>query len=159
MNVVPEPNFGVSGASNVSLQPFKLPSFDDMTDFALQGRPELRQAGYDKRINREEAQIALLELLPGVAPFISANADTNSFLYNPNWISAGAKASWNLMKIAAYPQRKAAVEAEANYLDKKALATAIAIMAEVEVSRINYLQAREKFRIAQEYYQVEFRSL
>ena len=59
------------------------------------------------------------------------------------------------MKIFAYPQRRAAVDAEAAYLEEKALATAVAIMTEVQVARVNYLQSQESFRIAQELYDVE----
>ncbi len=155
MNVSPEANFQVSPSRTPRSLPGALPTFGEMTEVALQERPELREAGYNSRVNKREAEIALLELLPGIAPFLSANTDTNSFLYNSNWVSAGAKASWNLMKVFTYPQRRASVEAEANLLDKKALATAVAIMTEVQVSRMNFLRASEKFRIAQEFYSVE----
>ena len=132
-----------------------LPSFGNMSKAALQNRPEIREAGYNVRINQHEAEVALLELLPGIGPLLTANTDTNSYLYNPNWVTAGAKASWNLIKIFTYPQKRAAVEAEAAYLDEKALATAVAIMTEVQVARINYLQSQEKFRVSQELYDVE----
>jgi outer membrane protein TolC len=155
MNVNPGPDFRVAASRSAALQPARLPSFKEMSEIALQRRPELRQAGYDLRVNQREAEIALLELLPSIGPSLSVNTDTNSFLYNHDWVSAGTKASWNLMKILTYPKRKAAVEAEADYLDKKALATAVAIMTEVQVSRINYLHAREKVRIAQEFFEVE----
>jgi outer membrane protein TolC len=135
--------------------PHALPSFGAMSKAALQKRPEIREAGYNVRINQREAEVALLELLPGIGPLLTANTDTNSYLYNPNWVTAGAKASWNLMKIFAYPRRRAAVEAEAAYLDEKALATAVVIMTEVQVARVNYLQSQERFRIAQELYDVE----
>ena len=155
MNVRPNSPFVVSAPRKPVALPHALPSFGTMSKAALQKRPEIREAGYNVRINQREAQVALLELLPGIGPLLTANTDTNSYLYNPNWVTAGAKASWNLMKIFAYPQRRAAVDAEAAYLDEKALATAVAIMTEVEVARVNYLQSQERFRIAQELYDVE----
>ena len=146
MNVRPDSPFVVSAPRKPIALPHALPSFGTMSKFALQKRPEIREAGYNVRINQHEAEVALLELLPGIGPLLTANADTNSYLYNPNWVTAGAKASWNLMKIFNYPQRRAAVEAEAAYLDEKALATAVVIMTEVQVARVNYLQSQERFQ-------------
>ena len=54
----------------------------DMVRLALENRPELREVAYKARINRQEAEAALLELLPGVQLYAGWNFDTNDFLLN-----------------------------------------------------------------------------
>jgi outer membrane protein TolC len=155
MNLPPGTDFRLSKADGPPAFPGALPPAGEMVAAALQQRPELRQAGYGARINQREAEAALLELLPGVAPFLSANTDTNSYLYNSNWVAAGAKASWNLMKLFTYPHKQDAIQAEGDLISQKALAMAMTIMAQVHVSRLNYMQARKKLQAAQELFDVE----
>ena len=155
MNLPPGTDFKLSLAGAPASFADTLPPAGNMMSFALLQRPELRQAGYSSRINQREAEAALLELLPGITPLLSVDYDSNSFAYEHNWVAAGAKASWNLMKIFSYPRKDAAIQAEGDTLDKKALATAMAIMMQVQVSRLNYSQAKRSFYLAQDLYDVE----
>lgn len=132
-------------------------SGDDMVKLALQNRPELREVGYQERINKEEATAALLEILPGASIYASANMDSNDFLENSNWISYGAKVGWNLMKVFAYPARMDAVRTKDALLDKKALATTMAIMTQVYVARARYKYLKRSASTAAEYYTVQRR--
>ncbi len=128
---------------------------EQMVDIALQNRPELREVGYQERINKKEAKAAILEILPGASVYAGANLDTNDFLFNSNWVSYGAKVGWNLMKVFTYPARKSAVEAKDDLLDQKALATTMAIMTQVYVSRARYKYLRRSAATAAEYYQIQ----
>ena len=56
---------------------------------ALRQRPELREVQYRLRINDQEAEAALLELLPSLQSYAGLNYDSNSFLYNKHWLSWG----------------------------------------------------------------------
>lgn len=132
-------------------------SGEEMVALALQNRPELREVGYQERINRKEAKAAILEILPGASVYAGANLDTNDFLFNSNWIGYGAKVGWNLMKVFTYPARKGAVTAKDDYLDKKALATTMAIMTQVYVARARYKYTRQAAETSAEYYQVQRR--
>ena len=128
---------------------------DEMVDLALRNRPELRDAAYQKRINKKEAKAALLQILPGASIYAGANLDTNDFLFNSNWVSYGAKVGWNLMKVFAYPAQKAAVQAKDDLLDKRALATTMAVMTQVYVTRARYKYLHRSAQTAAEYYSVQ----
>ncbi|MEL6736077.1 MAG: TolC family protein, partial [Pseudomonadota bacterium] len=130
---------------------------DEMVKLAINNRPELREVAYKQRINQQEAKAALLGILPGLQVYAGANLDTNDFLYNSNWISYGAKIGWNLMKVFAYPAQKRSVKAKEDLLDKRALATTMAIMTQVYVSRARYHHLLQSASNASEYYSVQRR--
>lgn len=112
---------------------------------ALEQRPELRELSYRKRINLRELDAALIELLPGISPYAGANFDSNSFLLHSNWLSWGARASWNVMRLFQYPRRRHMIEAQQEVLEQRDLATALAVVTQVHVSRARVaLLSRER---------------
>jgi outer membrane protein TolC len=132
----------------------KIPS-EEMVRLAMLNRPELREVAYKARINEREAEAALLELLPGIQLYAGANFDSNSFLLDNSWVSWGAKASWNAMRLFAYPAKKSVISAESALIDNQALATTMAIMTQVEVARLRYHYLRKSAQTAAEYHQVQ----
>ncbi len=141
---------------------FNLPSklkidASEMVTRAIRDRVELHENWYQQRINKREATAAMLELLPGLDLFTGDDWSSNSFLLNGNWISWGAKASWNLMNIFKYPIRKRVIEEQDEVLQARALALTIAIMAQVHVSRTNYQQRIKELEIAAEYRSIQKR--
>ena len=130
-----------------------------MVRMALQNRPELREAAYRQRINTQEANAALLELLPGVGVNAGLNWDSNDYLYNNNWVAWGAKASWNLIRVFSFPARQQQIRAKEDLLKAQAQALAMAIIAQVHISRMRYLYQRKVFRSAEEYFDVQRRIL
>jgi len=81
---------------------------------------------------------AALEALPGVKLFAGINTSSNDFLYNNDWSNVGAQASWNLMKVFETPARKARAAGQTSLEREKALATAMAVMTQVNVARARY---------------------
>lgn len=130
---------------------------DDMVWTAMQNRPELRELDYRMRINMQEARAALIELLPGIQVYAGGNYDSNDFLLNSDWVSWGAKASWNLIKLVNYPARRAVIDAQDGLLHQRALATTMAIMTQVHVARIRFLHYRKELGTAREYLNVQNR--
>ena len=122
-----------------------------MVRIALENRPEVHDVMYRQRINQHDAEAALLELLPGLQLFAGSNFDSNSFLLHDQWLSWGAKASWNVIKIFQYPARKNVIEAQDQLLDQRALSLAMAIMTQVHVSRARLLLFRKELAIASAY--------
>lgn len=110
-----------------------------LVDVAMRNRPELRQLSYEQRINALEDDIQLLKTFPNLKGFIGFNFDTNSLLFNQNFVGWGARASWNLLNVFSYPQRIATVEAEGDLIDRRALALTQAVATQVDVSRVRYL--------------------
>ncbi|MCH9806874.1 MAG: TolC family protein [Alphaproteobacteria bacterium] len=132
---------------------------EEMIDRALVSRSELREVAYGERINRQEAHAAILEMLPGISADAAPNFNSNDFLFNQYWVSWGAKASWNLIKVFSYPARRAEVESRDDLLDARALAVTMAIMTQVHVSRARLIHSRRKYRVATEFYDVQYRIL
>lgn len=128
---------------------------DEMVFAALENRPEIRDIQYKLRINEEETKRALLELLPGARLFATANWDSDSYLYNSNWIGWGAKATWNVMQVFKYPAEKRLIEAKDEVLDARALAVTMAIMTQVHVSRIRYGHAQKLYSTAAKHLDVQ----
>ncbi len=115
---------------------------------ALQNRPEMREIAYQLRINDQELDAQLLQLLPGLQVYAGGNYDSNEFLVNTSWLSWGAKASWNLMRVFSLPSTKAKIDAQGTLLDTRSLSVAMAVMTQVHVSRARFLHAKKEFGTA-----------
>jgi outer membrane protein TolC len=130
-------------------------SADKLVQQALENRPEMHEIAYRLRINQKEATAALLELLPGAQLYLGGNFDSNRFLLNNNWLSYGAKASWNLMKLVAYPAKKDVLDAQDKLLDQRSLALTMAIMTQVHVSRARYTHAQRELHTTADYLNIQ----
>ncbi|MEZ5816453.1 MAG: TolC family protein [Hyphomicrobiaceae bacterium] len=158
MNLKPGTRFALAGGSHSRLVSLPMP-VSDMISTALQNRSELREVWYQKRINKHELDAALLELLPGLTPYAGTNYDSNDFLYNSHWLSWGAKASWNLIRVFQYPAKREVIEAQEHQLDARSLAVAMAVVTQVHVSRIRFLQFSKELATANEFLSVQRRLL
>ncbi|MDI2146168.1 TolC family protein [Pseudomonas sp. ITA] len=105
---------------------------------ALRNRPELRQLGYQQRINKQELDAQILSVFPNLKGFVGVNYDNNDYLYNNHWTQFGARASFNLMNVFRLPDAKRTVTAEGDVLRAKELATAMAVMTQVHVAHTRY---------------------
>ena len=150
MNLRPGTRFSVVGARRLGALALHLP-LPKLIETALANRPEIRDVWYRRRINEQEYSAALLELLPGLSPYAGTNYDSNDFLYNSNWVSWGAKASWNVIRVFQYPARREVVDAQERLLDARELAVIMAIITQVHVSRIRYYQFAKELATANEY--------
>ncbi len=155
MNLSPQDQFTMVLPSR-KLKSLKLTIPDtEIFTLALQNRPELREIAYRGRIEEQEVKAALLELLPGIQLYAGANYDTNSYLLSSNWVSWGAKASWNAMRLFQYPARKKVIKAGLALNDQRALAMTMAIMTQVQVAKIRYHYLRKSARTSAEYFYVQ----
>ncbi|MGL4490372.1 MAG: TolC family protein [Rhizobiaceae bacterium] len=128
---------------------------ESMVDLALKNRPELRENIYSARINAKEADAALLKMLPGASVYGSLNLDTNDFLYNSNWATWGAKASWNAIQLLKYPAMKSEIDAQSSLIDQQSLALTMAIITQVHVARARYAYLHKSAGTAAEFYNVQ----
>ncbi len=159
MNLPPDQHYSlVIPERRISNLEMKIPA-GEMVRLALQNRPEIREIAYKSRISVQEAEAALLELLPGIQLYKSASFDSNDFLLDNNWVNWGTKASWNLMKLFQYPARKQLTDAEIRLNDERSLAMTMAIMTQVEVARARYHYLRKSAHTAQEYFGIQNRLL
>jgi outer membrane protein TolC len=131
----------------------------DMIGAALLNRAELRDITYQQRINANEAHAALLELLPGLHIYAGTNHDTNKYLLHTQWVTWGAKTSWNLMRAFQYPAKREVIRAQDDLLQARALALTMAVMTQVHVSRIRYANAARELQTARDFHDVQDRLL
>lgn len=92
-----------------------------MEQMALENRSEIRELIYKKRINAKEAKVAILKLLPGIDLNYGGSYNDNSFLFNNDWLSYGARVSWNLLNILKLPATKKILRRKKLYLMQKGL--------------------------------------
>lgn len=95
--------------------------------------------------------------MPGLTPYAGTNFDSNDLLFNHNWLSWGAKVSWNLIRVFQYPTRKSIIEAQDRLLDERALAVTMAVITQVHVSRIRFHHFSQELATANEYLDVQRR--
>lgn len=134
-------------------------SAEDMMTSALRHRPELREVSYLQRINAKELDVRLLSLLPSVRGVLGVNYDSNDFLYNNNWLQAGARASWNVLNLFKLPAQKRAVRAEGDLLRQRELALAMAVMTQVHVSRAQLAHRNDELLTARQQRDIQSRIL
>lgn len=159
MNLDPGSHFEIAlpDRHDVSL-PTEL-SARKMIELAMVNRPELREITYQQGINEKEAAAALLELLPGINLHADFTNDTNDFLFNQDWVSWGAKTSWNLMNLFRYPLRKRNIEATEDLLHQRALALTMAVMTQIHVSRTRFAFAQIHMENSEKYRSVQHQIL
>jgi outer membrane protein TolC len=155
MDVPPGVEFTLADHQDRTLPAVLNLSVKEMIDEALFNRPELRDIAYQRRINEREATAALLELLPGLRLYASANEDSNNFLLNDHWVTMGASAAFNLIKVVSLPAKRNAIEMQDGVLDQKSLAATMVVLTQVHVSRIRYRHFVEELDTAQRYNAVQ----
>jgi outer membrane protein TolC len=120
---------------------------DRLENMALRMRPEMAEEGYRARISRDEARKALLGLMPNLSVDFGLNHDSNKFLVNNTWTSAGINVAMNLVKIFSLPSLQRAEEAQRGADDARRLAMAIAVLAQTRLAALRYSLVADEFLI------------
>ena len=102
---------------------------------AYQNRPEIRQALYRSDLTRLSNKEALWRHLPGMRVFIGANHNTNSFVLNQDFASAGLNLSWDLLRLGQIGETKRAGELAIVDQERQTEMLAGAVMAQVMIAR------------------------
>lgn len=130
-----------------------------MEELSLVHRSELREIAYQQRINAKETKVAILQLLPGINLNIGENYSSNSFLFNNDWLSYGAKVSWNLLNVFKLPATERATEAQEMVLKARKLAMSMAVLTQVHVSLAQYSHSKNEYKTAADYYKTQSKIL
>ncbi len=125
-------------------------NMDDLEAFALRNRPELAEEGYKARISDSEARKGLLALLPNLNLSLDRNFDTNRFLVNNTWNSAGLSVAMNLVKVFSLPAVRSSAEAQKKLDETRRLAAAIAIMTQTRVAAVRFGLLSHEYSVWQE---------
>src|SRR5688572_1326913 len=123
---------------------------DRLENMALRLRPEMAEEGYKARISQDEARKALVGLLPNLSLDFGRNYDSNKFLVNNTWSSAGINVALNLVKIFSLPAVRRAEDAQRGADDARRLAMAMAILAQTRLAALRYSIVADEFLIWEE---------
>jgi outer membrane protein TolC len=122
-------------------------NLDDLDALALRSRPEMAEEGYRARISADEARKALVGILPNLSFDISRQHDSNRFLLNNNWTSAGLNVAFNLVKAFSLPALNRSEEAQRRVDEARRQAMAMAVLAQTRVAAIRYMLVADEFLI------------
>src|SRR5256886_1791091 len=114
---------------------------------ALQMRPEMAEEGYRVRISADEARKALAGLLPGISFELGRNYDSNRFLINNSWTSAGVNVAFNLVKVFSLPALNRSEEAQRRADEARRLAMAMSVLAQTRLAAVRYALVADEFLI------------
>ncbi len=128
---------------------------NQLEEYALMNRPELRQLDYKKRIASSKAKTALLGMLPSLNLGVSANHTSNKYVYNNDWVNAGASVSWDLLRLLSYGSYKDMQVAEESLLEASSLSLSMAILLQVNVSVAQYMHARDQYNDHMRYFDTQ----
>jgi outer membrane protein TolC len=105
---------------------------------ALRNRPEIAEEIYKARISESEAKKAIVGLLPGLNLDLTRNFDSNKYLVNNYWTSAGIGIAFNLVKAFSLPAVNRSAEAQARVDETRRLAMAMAVLTQTRIAAVRF---------------------
>jgi outer membrane protein TolC len=148
MNMPPGADFEIAEVRLTD--PMKTPTdIQKMEMVALMSRPELREEDYKGRISQADAKKLLLGALPGIELETALQFDSNKYLYNSNWITMGARASWNLFRLLSLPATMNLNEAQGKVDQVRRAALTMAVITQVRLANQRYDMALYDYTLAQ----------
>ena len=102
---------------------------------AYKNRPEIRQALYKADLTEIKNEEDLWRHLPAMRFFIGGNSNSNSFVLNSNFVSAGANLSWDLLRLGQIGETKRNGKLALAEDNRQTEILASAIMAQVMIAR------------------------
>jgi outer membrane protein TolC len=136
-----------SPASGAREVPDLTANLDELDAIALRSRPEMAEEGYRARISADEARKALIGVLPNLSLDLSRQYDSNRFLLNNSWTSAGLNVAFNLVKAFSIPALNRSEEAQRKVDEARRQALAVAVLAQTRVAAVRYMLVADEFLV------------
>lgn len=148
VNLAPGSDFRVAGPESNAREVLDFTAdIGKLEALALRARPELAEEVYRARISADEARKALVGLLPGLTLDLARNYDSNRFLVNNTWTSAGLTVALNLVRIFSLPALGRSEEAQRKADTARRLAMAMAILAQTRIAAVRYELVADEFLV------------
>ena len=132
---------------------------DRLELLAIAGAADIREQHYNVRNAHMEARKTLLRLFPRLSLDYGYNYDSDEFLINNTWNDAGAQLAFGLLNVANIPLTRQLTEAGIELSDRRRVATLMAVISQVHISRQQYANARSLYNRADQLTDVEQRIL
>lgn len=152
----PTGQFTLAATAEQTLQPLPT-NLAVLEDTALMNRPELREEDLRRRISADETRRQLMLAFPNLTLGIGRQYDSNSLLYNNDWVEGSARISWNLLRVLSAPAVKKAGERQLEVDDARRQALAMAVMTQMRIAVLRYGLARSDLDLAQKSLDVDSR--
>ena len=152
----PSTQFNLAEAPEQALQPLPT-NLALLEDTALMNRPELREEDYRKRISADETRRQLMQAFPNLTLGIGRQYDSNSLLYNKDWVEDSSRVSWNLLRVLSAPAVSKAGDRQQEADDARRQALSMAIMTQTRIAALRYGLAKSDLDLAQKSMEVDAR--
>jgi outer membrane protein TolC len=128
-----------------------------MEEMAIGNNADLKEQFYNVRISVAETRKSMLKLFPSLSFNYGYKHDSDSYLINNSWSEAGAQLSWNLLSLLSLPAMNRYNEASEKLAEQRRMATQMAVLAQVHLSRQQYESAYLMFQRADEIWRIDQR--
>ncbi len=155
MNLKPGTPFRLAVPKDVAIHHLPKLPLEQLEYVALQNRPEIQRARYEKRVSVLETKKTLLRLFPGLSLSYDYNYDTNKFTYFPYWNQTGVRISWNIFNLFTFPERYRQGKTREELEDLKRLALSIGILSSVNLAWQDYYEVLGEYYMSKEQLSIE----
>lgn len=111
---------------------------ESLERIALENRPELREEAYKARITDLEWRKQVIGLLPNLGVDLGYNYDSNRYLVNNQWASAGLNLSFGLLRIFSLPAVNKASDDQRTVDETRRMALAGSVMVQTRMAAARY---------------------
>lgn len=131
----------ITAMPSAALTPPPMVDVAALEETSLNLRPEIREAAYQEKIDRQDIYKEIIKMLPGIGVLGSLNYDSNKLLYNNTWGELGVRATWNIFSLIQGPKAIEAAESAVDVAKARRLALAVAVLTQVNLGVQEYHNA------------------
>ena len=128
-----------------------------MEEAALLQNADLREQHYNARMARLETQKTMARLFPNLSFSYGLKYDSDNYLVNNTWNETGLQLSFNLFNLMTGPTQMKLAEAGVALADQRRMATQLAVLTQVHLARLQFINARSQFDRADAIYTTDLK--
>ena len=121
-----------------------------LEDVGLILRPELRIEAYQQKIDRQDVYKEIVKMLPGFGILGGLNYNSNSLLYTNAWSAIGVRATYNLFSVIQGPLAISVAKQAVQLAEDRRVALSVAILSQINLAVLDYANALDTYKTAQE---------
>ncbi len=126
-----------------------------LEEVALLNNADLREQHYNTRVAQEEVRKTMVRLFPNITFSYGMKYDSDAYLLHNQWNETGLQLSWNLMNLFTGATQKKLAEAGVKLADQRRLASQMAVVTQVHLSRLQLMNARSQLSRAEAIYNTD----
>ena len=132
-------------------------SMEFLETMALEKNADLREVQHQSRIARDETRKVLARMFPNLSFNVAAKYDTDTYQVHKSWDEASFQLSFNLMNLFTGPSQMRLAEAGVSLSDQRRMVMQMAVITQVHLGRLNWLNAQKQSQRADQIWAVDDR--